>query len=137
MANEHDQIRQRQLRKRQEQRQARERKKLRRRKLLMMIGAATLVVGLCCLVMALVRHANTPEPEAVTIETQPSTAPQEPQTVITLAFGGDLNVTDKTVAAGATGGSYGYTDVFMDVVPALAGADAAVLDLEGHLCGAS
>ena len=135
MANEHDQIRQRQLRKRQEQRQARERKKLRRRKLLMMIGAAALVVGLCCLVMALVRHANTPEPEAVTIETQPSTAPQEPQTVITLAFGGDLNVTDKTVAAGATGGSYDYTDVFMDVVPALAGADAAVLDLEGNLCG--
>lgn len=135
MANEHDQIRQRQLRKRQEQRQARERKKLRRRKLLMMIGAAALVVGLCCLVVALVRHANTPEPEAVTIETQPSTAPQEPQTVITLAFGGDLNVTDKTVAAGATGGSYDYTDVFMDVVPALAGADAAVLDLEGNLCG--
>ena len=135
MANEHEQIRQRQLRKRQEQRRAREQKKLQRRKLLMMIGAAALVVGLCCLVVALVRHANTPEPEAVTIETQPSTAPQEPQTVITLAFGGDLNVTDKTVAAGATGEGYDYTDVFMDVVPALAGADAAVLDLEGNICG--
>ncbi len=54
-------------------------------------------------------------------------------TTITLVAGGDLNVTDKTVAAGATANGYDYTDVFLDVAQIFAEADAAVLNLEGNL----
>lgn len=57
------------------------------------------------------------------------------ETVIELAFAGDLNVTDKVVAAGASDGSYDYTEVFKDVLPLLADADQTVLNFEGNLCG--
>lgn len=57
------------------------------------------------------------------------------ETIIELAFAGDLNITDKVVAAGATGNGYDYADVFRDVLPLLAGADQTVLNLEGNLCG--
>lgn len=52
---------------------------------------------------------------------------------ITLVFGGDLNVTDNTVASG--GSTYDYTAAFLDVAQIFAQADAAVLNFEGNLCG--
>ena len=64
------------------------------------------------------------------------TQPKEPQTVINLTFGGDVNITDQSVAAGEKGGYYNYTDVFMDVAPVLADADLTVLNFEGNLYGA-
>ena len=108
MAYDHDEIRQRQLQKRQEARRQREQKKARIRKILMLVVVALVIVGLCVLVVALVRHASAPEPESVTIETeQPlDTQPEDPETVIHIAFAGDLNVTDKTVAAGSTAQGY-------------------------------
>ena len=64
-----------------------------------------------------------------------STAPTEPETIIHLVFGGDVNVTDKLVAAGENSGKLDYTQVLMDVAPILAGADATFLNLEGGLYG--
>lgn len=64
-----------------------------------------------------------------------STAPTEPETVITLVFGGDVNVTDKLVAAGENDGKYDYTQLLMDITPILANADAAFLNLEGSFNG--
>ena len=56
-------------------------------------------------------------------------------TVIHLAAAGDVMVTDKTVKAGKDGKKYDYTDVFMDVLPVLAGADLTVANFEGNLLG--
>ena len=67
-------------------------------------------------------------------ETEP--APTVPDTVIHIVAGGDLNVTDKTVASGTAVSGYDYTDVFLDVVPALSGADLTVLNFEGSIYGA-
>ncbi len=67
--------------------------------------------------------------------TQPPAPPKEGKTVIHIAAAGDLNITDKTVAAGKTADGYDYTDVFMDVAPVLSNADLAILNLEGNLCG--
>lgn len=129
MAYDYDQIRQRQLRRREEERKKKAQRKIRQRKMLMGILAAVAVLGLCILVIALVRHASTPKPESVTIETsQPLNQPEEPETVISIAFGGDLNITDRVVAANPT-------LLFKDVVPLLAGADSAVVNFEGNLCG--
>jgi poly-gamma-glutamate synthesis protein (capsule biosynthesis protein) len=66
--------------------------------------------------------------------TAPNT-PIQPPTQITIAFGGDINITDKVVAAGKTGSGYDYSNLFKDVAPVLAGADAAVVNLEGNLYG--
>ena len=64
-----------------------------------------------------------------------ATLPPE-DTVIHFIAGGDLNVTDKVVASGLGEGGYDYTDVFMDVLPVLAGADVTALNFEGNLAGA-
>ena len=87
-------------------------------------------------------EAATPGTTATTQTTASSTAPPttstvptEPETVIQLVFGGDVNVTDKLVAAGEQGGKYDYTQLLMDVAPIFAGADAAFLNLEGGLYG--
>ncbi len=65
--------------------------------------------------------------------TQP--ADEAPDTVIHFMAGGDLNVTDKSVAAGLAGSGYDYTNVFLDVAPVLSGGDLTALNFEGTLCG--
>lgn len=71
-----------------------------------------------------------PQPQ----ETAPS-APAQPDTVIQFVAGGDLNATDTVISAGLTPGGYDYSDIFLDVVPVLAGADLSVLNFEGNLAG--
>lgn len=68
---------------------------------------------------------------------QQETAPAEtvPNTVIHFVAGGDLNVTDSSVAAGKTEAGYDYSKVFLDVMPILSGADLTALNFEGTLCG--
>ena len=75
---------------------------------------------------------DTQEPPADEIPEVPAT----PDTVIHFVAGGDINITDKTVAAGAVASGYDYTKVFLDVAGVLGGADLSVLNLEGNLCGA-
>ncbi len=55
------------------------------------------------------------------------------ETTITLAFAGDLNITDRVIASG--GSNYDYSKVFLDVAHILADADLTALNLEGNLCG--
>lgn len=63
--------------------------------------------------------------------------PTEPvvidKTVVHLAFGGDLNITDDVVAAAGTDGD--FREAFMDVVHLLSDADLAALNLEGTFSG--
>ena len=60
----------------------------------------------------------------------------ENTTTITLVAGGDLNVTDNTVAAGETGSGYDFIAPFLDVAQIFAEADAALVNFEGNFCGA-
>lgn len=138
MAFENEEIRKRQQRRKQEAQRRKEQQLLLRKRLTIGLIAAAVVLALCGLMILLLQHSATPAPtEPSDAVTQPViTQPTDPETIISIAFGGDLNVTDKTVAAGVTDGGYDYTDVFMDVVPLLAGSDAAVLNLEGNLIGA-
>ena len=138
MAFESEEIRKRQQRRKQEAKRRQERQQFLRRRITLGVIAAAVVLALCGLLILLLQHGAEPDVTEPSAEiTQPvQTQPTEPETVINIAFGGDLNVTDKTVTSGAAGGSYDYTDVFMDIAPLFAGADAAVLNFEGNLCGA-
>lgn len=76
---------------------------------------------------------TAPTVASETTHTTESTEPTEaPTTVIHYAAAGDLNVNDKTVAAGDASG---YTDAFLDVAHLLAKADIASINFEGNLCG--
>jgi len=59
----------------------------------------------------------------------------KPDTKIHIIAGGDLNVTDKSVAAGAQENGYDYSGIFLDVMPVLSGGDITLLNFEGNLCG--
>ena len=113
---------------------ARKAKKKRLRKQIALgAGVLALIILLCVLIGALSKQkksAKNPQEEQSTQSTQPS----DSETTITIAFGGDLNITDKTVDCGMVDGGYDYSDIFTDVLPALAGADATVLNFEGNLC---
>ena len=85
-------------------------------------GAATAVLA-----VAIVLLLSGREPEVPPIGSGGNT------TSITLVAGGDLNVTDNTVAAGEYNGIYDYTAAFLDVAEIFAQADAAVVNLEGNL----
>ena len=85
---------------------------------------------------------EAPSPESSTQESSqtqeqpaPEQPPVQPDTVIHIIAGGDINITDKTVAAGQTNSGYDYSDVFLDVMPILAEADLACLNFEGSLSG--
>ena len=67
--------------------------------------------------------------------TPPTTVAPKPDTVIHFVAGGDVNVTDKTVAAGMGTGGFDFTDVFMDIAPVLAGGDLTSVNFEGSLFG--
>ena len=138
MAFDSEDIRKRQQRRRQEQQRRKERQQQLRRRVTLGLIIGAVVLALCGLLILLLQHSAEPETTVPSNEvTQPiQTQPAEPETVISIAFGGDLNVTDKVVASGTSAGGYDYTDVFMDIVPLFAGADAAVLNLEGNLIGA-
>ncbi len=63
------------------------------------------------------------------------TEPIEPETVITLIAGGDINITNKTVASGQGAGGFDYTQNFLDIAALFSGADGAMVNLEGNFVG--
>ena len=139
MAFESEDIRKRQQRRKQDDMNRRKRQQHQRRRLILGLAAAAVVLALCGILILLLQQGSTPAPTEPSTEiTQPAenTQPTEPETVINIAFGGDVNITDNVVAAGATGNGYDYTDVLLDIAPVLSGADAAVVNLEGNLYGA-
>ena len=110
-------------------RQARARRKRLIRRIFVIGIIALLVIALIAAVLIFILPKLT------------SKQPDEPQipateTTIELAFAGDLNITDKVVAAGMTDTGYDYSQVLLDVLPLLADADQTVLNFEGNLCGA-
>lgn len=108
-------------------RQARKnRKRLVRR--VVLIGTATVLTAIIAVILIMVI------PKFVSRQPTEPTVPAH-ETVIELAFAGDLNITDKVVRAGATDSGYQYSQIFQDILPLLAGADQTVLNFEGNLCG--
>lgn len=98
------------------------------------------LVVTCCLLAALVIPKLVPVFESLWSEltaTEPGTEPlpTEPDKVIHLVAGGDVNITDQTLASGQVGGGYDFTEVFQDVLPILSGADVALMNLEGIVSG--
>ena len=129
MAYEHDQSKKRQ--------QARQQARRRRTLSLAAVAAVSLLV-LCVLVLRGCQDRGDPpatQPVTTAPTVPPTTRPTAGETVITLVAGGDLNVTDRMVASGETGGQYDYTANFLDIAPVFAGADAAIVNLEGNLAG--
>ena len=113
----------------------------RRRRILL---AAMLAVSLLIIGVVLLRGCRK-QPQLAAPETTaptttptlpPATTPTEPETEITLVFGGDVMVTDQTVESGNTGNGYDYTENFQDIAAILAGADGAFVNFEGNLAGA-
>lgn len=101
------------------------RRNKRRRIALIGVPVAVLIVVILILVSG---DSNSEQPEQSTVPVQ--------DTVIELAFAGDLNITDAVVEAGASDSGYNYSEVFKDILPLLAGADQTALNFEGNLCGA-
>lgn len=101
------------------------RRNKRRRIALIGIPVAVLIVVILILVSG---DSNSEQSEQSNVPVQ--------DTVIELAFAGDLNITDAVVEAGATDSGYNYSEVFKDILPLLAGADQTALNFEGNLCGA-
>lgn len=105
---------------------------------LRLLIAAGVLLAVGVLIFALSRAGSSgPEDTVPTVEAQPTdTQPPDltEKTVIHFVAGGDLNVTDKVVAAG--GENYDYEKTFLDILPVLAGADLTTVNLEGNVCGA-
>lgn len=113
-----------------------------------LIFAGVIMLLVVFLIALVARDAAPPEdPETgdseQLIQTEPPTEratrpPETPTTTIHIKAAGDLNITDKVVAAGAT--NYGddyfdFTHVFMDVLPVLSDADLTMLNFEGNMIG--
>ena len=121
----------------------------RRRKLLLSAAGIAAVVLVLFLAFGGGSEAQPTDP----VETAPppqTTVPQEtvpqqtdaprPQTgttVIHVAVGGDLNVTDYVLENAAHENGYDFSETFLDVAPILSGADLALLNFEGNLSGGS
>lgn len=101
------------------------------------MGFAVAVVALliCGVSILLLQPKEKSAPTTPPTQATAPNIPIQPPTQITIAFGGDINITDKVVAAGKTAGGYNYSPIFQEIAPVLAGADAAVINLEGNLYG--
>ena len=119
---------------------AKKRQKLQNLAIALSVTAVALLV--LCIVMLRGCDADpgtstgvTTLPPVTTTDTVPTTVP-EGKTVIQIAAGGDINITDAVVSAGEQDGRYDYSGVFMDIAPLFAQADAAIVNLEGNVVGA-
>ena len=94
-------------------------------KILLFFGGAVL---LCVLLMVFLKlEQQEPAPNV--------SGPAAENTVIHLVAGGNVNITDKTVASGLSADGYDYTEVFRDVLPVLASGDVTMLNFEGIVNG--
>ena len=130
-------------RKRQRQELAEKRRQTaaRQKAMLIRLGIAAAVLLACGLLILLLPRGNNPAADTTqtgtaaesTANAQPQTTSPDPVTTVHLTFGGDLNITDSVVTAGAP--DYDYTAAFLDVAPLFADADLAALNFEGILYG--
>lgn len=101
--------------------------------LILGVGALLIVKGLIRLPKPDTTKPSQTVPTSTTAPTEPQ--PTEPDRVIHLVAGGDINITDKTVAAGASAMGYDYGDVFLDILPILANGDLTMVNFEGNVVG--
>ena len=120
------------FKRRREQRQQQRQKSQRTAIVRLVICAAVLI--LCAVLIISLVAANKTPGSAQTTPSNETEQTQPPQTVIHLAAGGDLNITESVVASGS--GNYDYTNTFLDVAHLLADADITTLNFEGCLYGA-
>ncbi len=75
--------------------------------------------------------------EPLTTAPAETTVPEEtvPDQVIHFVAGGDVNITDKVVAAGATLSGYDYSNIFLDISGVLSGGSLTAVNFEGNLYG--
>ncbi len=99
------------------------------------IVAIALGVAVLCAVVILIAFPGLWQREEQDDDAQAT--PPSPDKVIHLIAGGDINITDKSVAAGNSAGGYEYAPVFKDVLPVLASGDVTVLNFEGVLGGST
>lgn len=126
---------------RQEKAAQRAKKEAQNRKLLLRVAAAAVVLITCGILIFSLSRRTPSQPDTPStgeqVSTQPSSQPEEEtkpaSTTIHYAAVGDLNINEKTVAAG--GVSYVYTQAFQDVAPLLAAADITSINFEGNFCG--
>ena len=123
-------------RKRKRQEAAAKRKAAQKKLKIRLIIAAAVLVACGILILTITLSAgkgsgNEPKETTPNVSTEPVIAEpsREDTTVIHFAAAGDLNVSQALVESG--GSSYDFTDVFLDVAPALASADLTTVNLEG------
>lgn len=107
------------------------RKKRRWLKILGSISLAVIIsVGVVFLAIpSLTALLEEPQGNPNTAGTVPETP--QPDQVIHLVAGGDVNVTDNTVMSGQTENGYDYSQCFRDILPILSQGDLTLMNLEG------
>ena len=118
------------------EKQKRQKKQKRLRRLLFLGSFGTIfLIILCLCIILLLNNSNSNDPAVSATGVGDPTSPVGEETKIQLAFAGDVTITNKVVEAGYSPEGYDYSDIFQDVLPALAGADNTVVNFEGNLCG--
>ena len=134
------------LNKRREERREEQRFLAKQQKFLrigIVMTALTLIVCVAAILITkgLVSMPQPTEPNLEATTTAPTTPPTTepvptvPDTVIHFVAGGDVNVTDKIVTSGTAVSGYDFTEVFLDIVPALSSGDITAVNFEGSLYG--
>ena len=140
------------LNRRREAREAQRRQRRRAKRLMQLrVGIAAVVLIACGVgIFLLTRDSVQPEqtlpteekemalelPQATEAPTEDRASWERAPEVIHIAAAGDLNITDKVIWSGQNGNVFDYTRAFMDVSPVFSGADLALLNFEGNVCGA-
>lgn len=104
---------------RRQRREKAEKRWQKRKQLLIRLGIGAAILALCIILVVAIFGKKSSD---------------EPDTVVHIVFGGDVNVTDNVVASGGPG--YDYTNTFIDVASILGEADLSVVNFEGILYGA-
>lgn len=107
-----------------------------KRNLAIGLAASVVILVLCAAVIFGQEQTTTvqPLPTAATgAAAVPETQPKPEKTVINIAAAGDLNITDRVIAAG--GVNMDFTNLFLDVSPIFSNADYALVNFEGNIYG--
>ena len=104
---------------------------------MVLCGAAVLITS------GMVKPQQSAPPQLQTPTTEPSVPteppvteppkPAIPDTVIHYLAGGDVNVTDKVVAAGQGVNGYDYTQLFLDLAGIMSGSQLTSVNFEGNI----
>ena len=101
------------------------RKRSWKKTLLILGGVLVLCIATAILVPYLTKNDDTQDVDTTLL----------PDQVIHVVAGGNVNITDESIAAGKTDGGYDYQQVFKDVLPILSSGDITILNLEGVVSG--